>query len=112
MTNEILRKEQTQKVWGEILDIVHPHFRKLNEGTPNELTSGILALIERENRQAELAILDKAEGSVKKWRPTDYKGYSAGGGLIKGMTLDDHKRNFAKEILANLSALRQEVMGK
>jgi hypothetical protein len=62
------------------------------------------------NRTAELreavnARTQEVVEMLKAYSPTDYRGYglSAGGGLVRGMTLDDHKRNFVKDILKLLS---------
>ena len=51
-------EEWEQKIWNEILDIVHPHFRELNEGTPSVLTRGIVELIQKERLSAQLEAID------------------------------------------------------
>lgn len=46
---------------------------------------------------------------LEKWIPKKEKMFMAGGGIIKGMTLDDHKRNFAREILSLLTTSNTEI---
>jgi len=43
---------------------------------------------------------------IEKWTPKKEAGFYAG--VVKGMTLDDHKRNFSKDIIKAISSLKEK----
>lgn len=53
-------------------------------------------------REAIAGERERTISILNKWTPKE-KYLSAGGGLVKGLTLDDHKRNFADELVRHLT---------
>ncbi len=78
------------------------HLKIVIQSYSQEVCDDIKSFIESEIQLA-LAERDKEiVEMIENWTPKKEKGFYAGGGKIE-MTLDDHKRNFSKDILSLIS---------
>lgn len=73
----------------------------------NRMNEKVDEAVEKYSELSRLQTLEEVEKKIEEIIPREKNGYSAGGGLIKGMTIEDHKKILARQILKTIKEMKK-----